>query len=211
MKLLRILILFVFSCTFAYGQAKELVYGLKAGINYSNMVSKNNNGNIETGFKAGLLFGGTVDYLLTKKILLQSGLIISGKGCKYIMNTIKVKLNYLEIPVNVLYKLKIKPLYIILNGGPYVGLAAAGKYKAKDKIFGTTENPSNKSTINFGTGKNDKFRRFDFGFNTGAGVEYNSIYAGLQFGFGLFNVAANNDNGAVDKNYVFSISFGYKF
>jgi len=80
--------------------------------------------------------------------------------------------------------------------GPYLAYALSGK----DKSDGET------TDITFGDGG---MRRFDMGLGIGAGVEFGPMVAGLNYQFGIANVADSSDGKA--KNKVFQISVAYMF
>lgn len=205
------LLLMMLFCCIATQSFAQIKYGVNAGLNLSTLVVKNNDGatteNISA--KAGLHIGFTAEYSFTDKFAFESGLLYSSKGTKYrytdsgITYKETINYNYLEIPMNGVYKIDLGNEKVLLKAGPYLGFAFSGKYIYDD---GSTDK------VNIGSDRNtDDIKLLDFGLNFGAGIEIKSYTFGLQYGVGLANISTDTSNGNKISNSVFGISLGYKF
>jgi hypothetical protein len=186
-------------------------FGPKAGINISNMLAKDNDVNMskDIKMKIGFHIGGIVEYSFTEKFALEPGLLLSTKGYKIDFDGMKGTLNidYLEIPINAIYKISLggDAIKIFFAAGPYLGIALTGK--SKSEVAGQ----KTEKKIMIGSGEYKDIKPIDFGLNIGAGVEIKSILFGFQYGLGLANVSPVTTNGAKMANRVIGISFGYLF
>src|SRR5688572_13915466 len=79
-------------------------FGIRAGVNFQNINGKDASGNdldnnVLTGFHGGVNAENPVGY----GFYIQPGILYSMKGSKG-TNDSKIKLNYIEVPVNFIYK-----------------------------------------------------------------------------------------------------------
>jgi hypothetical protein len=214
-KLLVVVILLTMS-TGTFAQSK-FRFGAKAGLNLAGMLVKDNDQDISKDFKLkmGLNIGGLVEYAFTEKFVLESGLSFSMKGHKFDKAGLKYNynLNYIELPINAAYKISLGNIKIAIKAGPYFGFALSGKMKSKDKIFMAPDGSlTDELKINIGTDKDkDDLKPLEIGFNFGAGIEFNGMLFGAQYGLGLANLSPDTGNGAKVKNKVIGIYVGYLF
>ncbi|RYY06233.1 MAG: PorT family protein, partial [Sphingobacteriaceae bacterium] len=124
----RIYISVVFLMMHQLLQAQTVKFGAKAGVNFASVKAYNNptssvyQSKIYTNLKIG-----EITEIGWTKFALQTGLVLNGKGGidTYInpeTNTNRrknVRLYYLEIPVNFLYKVPVKAGTLFFGGGPY--------------------------------------------------------------------------------------------
>lgn len=146
-------------------------------------------------------------------LALQPGIYFSGKGFskKYSQGstqaTYKVNTYYLEFPINILYKHEFGDIKAFIHSGPYFGIGLFGKEIYSDN----THDPDVKETIKWGNTDDNRFRRMDFGWNFGGGVEFDKFIFSLNYALGLRNIYPYYPSIFKEKNRVFSISFGYYF
>lgn len=194
------------------------------GMNFSNMVEKDNKYNYtkEENYKSrvgghiGILFG----FNAGEKVSLQTGLLLSTRGFKiveedrYEKEVEKINLSYIEVPFLVSYNHKIKDNFKVYGGvGPVLGVAIGGK----DIEIYTDKEDSRKSEksvdkMYYGNHYNDDFKRLDLGLMVQAGVQYDKYKLGLFFNHGLLNISSNNYfeiGRVIQKNKVFGISVAY--
>jgi hypothetical protein len=115
---------------------------------------------------------------------------------------LNVNLNYLEIPINAIYKIEVGSSKLCINAGPYLGYALSGKTSIGEES----------ESLAVGSSDDDDLKALDYGFNIGAGIEINdAITIGLQYGLGLANLFIDSDNGYKLNNRVIGISVGYMF
>ena len=157
--------------------------GLKGGLNFAKESE-------DSKSLLGLQLGVVGDYFFTENIFANTGLLYSMKGAKYKNGntTTKFPIHYLEIPINVGYKADLgNDLAFFAQAGPYLGFGIAA------------------DDFKFGSGPGE-LKRFDIGFNVGAGIEYNKFQFGATYGYGFANIA----NGPGEfKNRVLSLTAVY--
>ena len=184
----------------------KVKYGVKAGLNLANINEKSSFGSENDGktSKIGFHFGGTAEFPASEAVSVQTGLLFSSKGYKvsYLGVSGSMNVNYLEIPINTIYKIEIGSSKLCLSAGPYLGYAVSGNLKQGDVEV----------DLKIGSGDEDYYKALDYGLNIGAGVELNDkITIGLQYGIGLANISSYTEYGTSAKNNVFGISVGYMF
>ncbi len=113
-------------------------------------------------------------------------------------------ISYLGIPLNLAYKYSFtEKSDFFIQAGPYLGYGLSGKL-----------NPAGKVLIFSAEGG---LKRFDYGVGFGAGVEFGSLVASLNYQLGLMNLLEPMSSDFLDlsdmklKNKVFQISIAYMF
>jgi hypothetical protein len=155
--------------------------------------------------KPGFQLGVVADYALSDAFSIQPGLLIATQGYKVKNDGYKstTNVNYLQVPINAQYKLDLGGMKLLLQAGPYLGIALSGK--TKSKYDGESESES----IKFGSGDEDQMKRGDFGLGFGAGLQFGNIQAGLGYNIGLANIADSDD--VKVKNNGLAITVTYLF
>jgi hypothetical protein len=190
--------------------------GVEAGINFQNLNGKSQNGDKLTN-KLMPGFHGGVNVLIpiAPEIYFQPGLLFSVKGASSdligIPHDLKIKLNYLELPLNLLYRGQLGDNFVLLGFGPYAGYAISGKTIVNDV----------KEKIRFensvGSGASGTYMRaFDAGANIFAGYELSGgLFFTLNAQLGLININPDYTSIADDKSMLkntgFGVSVGYRF
>lgn len=202
---------------------------IKGGVNLANL-SVTDDGRVDeanelTSFHAGI----GLDIPLSDGLSLQPGLLLTGKGAKTQFGQTtdatywKATSNplYVELPLNLVGKIALSEYTkIYLGAGGYAAAGVGGKNEREGKILGSTFNsesdiifsdddPTTSAEENAGYGK---LKRFDYGLNALAGLEFNKFTIGANYGYGLAKINSNTNNNANDegKHRVFSISLGIK-
>ena len=189
----------------------KTTFGIRAGVNFQNINGKdaaenNLENDLTTGFHAGL----NAEVPLGTGFYLQPGVLYSIKGAEF-NNNAKVKLSYIEVPINFVYKPILGSGNMILGFGPYAGFGIGGKIKSggseTDIDFGSSYNAANPATY---------FKSFDAGGNLLAGYEFaNKVSFQLNAQLGLVNINKENEGITADKtrwrNTGFGASLGYRF
>lgn len=194
-------------------------YGVRAGLNLSNMLLRsdgvtNYNGNV---LHPGFHLGVTTEFPISQIFSFETGLIFTKKGYKFNLDApifpvgnytqqSQANLYYLDIPLTakVIHELNAVKLYGVF--GPYMGLGMSGRVKSETIKDGETQ----RSEIDVEWGANN-YKRFDFGLIIGAGVEIKSIQLGLTYNLGLANVLADSKNDTRLNNRVIALTVGYRF
>lgn len=180
---------------FALGNAQETRFGIKGGLNISNVVG----GDVDnTKSLVGFHVGGLAEIHVVEKFFIQPELLYSAQGTKFdgpLGTDGDIKLNYLNIPVLAKY-------YFIENkfsveAGPQLGILLSAKAEGEDI--------------------KDFTRSVDFGFNIGAGYNFtDNLSAGLRYTIGLSPLSDDDIDNADDyydsaKNSNLAIFLAYKF
>ncbi len=197
-KLLTIVALMVLGATTSFAQL-----GLRAGVNFDN-ISKEDDFDLDK--KTGFHLGAVYNIDLIGSFSLEPGLYFSQKGFK--LNDDDANMNYLELPVNVKFKMvDLSALAIDAHIGPFAALGLGGKWKTD--ILGEKEDVKIFDDDEMGC------KRFDFGLQMGLGaVIMNKIYAGVNYDMSLTKIDADlglgKDN-LKESNHVWMISVGLNF
>lgn len=194
-------------------QAQKI--GIKAGLNLSNMLMKDDDGTYSDEFKMNPGYHvGVIAEFGTGNLLFQPGLLLSTKGFKLSEDIegygfeSKMNLMYLDIPLLLKTYYAIQTVRIFGEIGPYLGMGLSGKTKYESTIAGQTT--TEEGDVNFGSdADNDDFKRLDYGFMIGAGLEIQALQISIMYAMGLANISAYTDEGAAVNNRVVSISVAY--
>lgn len=173
---------------------------LKGGVNFSSAYDVKPN-MFDKDFKAGFSLGVQLDRKLDHHLYFQSGISFTTKGVEFNPkgNDKPTKINqmYLQLPLALAYKFHLdRKTYLVLNLGPYIAYGIGGKI----------DDGSAKEHNSFGKAR---LRRFDTGLLGGIGLEVDRVLLGLNYEYGLLDIAQPKKNSY--KNQNISISLGYKF
>lgn len=95
-----------------------------------------------------------------------------------------LRVNSLELPV--LARVHLKKLYI--NAGPYASYNVGGRLK----VAGSSASVETSTKVSFGNSSTD-LRRWDYGFQTGAGYNFilkqSTLTLDVRYGYGLANIS----------------------
>jgi len=181
-------------------------YGVKGGVNISKV--QFNKDIFEAENVIGFHIGPTVEYKWKLGLGLDAAILYSQKGFRTDfenLDNVNLKNSYIEVPVNVRYKLKIPLISPYVAAGPYMSFLVGDKEKKVNYWI---------SDI-FGQEGQLKSKTFGFGVNFTAGLEVlNRIQLGCTYNWGLidnfndFNVKDVNYNG---KTHTWMISAGVLF
>lgn len=193
--LITFLSLFVFT-----SNAQEL--GFHFGLNYANILDKDDTRNVteflDFSNAIGLNIGVDLQLKALDHLFLKTGLAYSQKG--YTSDRLQqgplgsaardVNLNYLELPLHLLYSSnqKIAPY---ISGGVYVAYLLGGKYEFVDSDF--------ESALEA------EIKNLDLGASASAGMRINSIALEIGYNFGLLNVSNNTSENSVRKTRSLSV------
>jgi hypothetical protein len=192
--------------------AGRTTFGLRAGVNFATINGKEPNGDklendINTGFHVGLnaeIPVGTGTYL-------QPGVLYSQKGAEF-EDSAELQLNYIEIPVNLVYKPVLGAGRLLLGFGPYVGFGLGGKLKVDNGAETDVEFTKNYDINYVGRAQ---YKGIDGGANLLAGYEFsNKLSFQINAQLGLTQLTPGTDgteSRLKQKNTVFGISAGYRF
>lgn len=211
---LFVLFILLVSVTSVFSQVK---LGPKFGFNLADMLCKDKQitYSVDYKMKFGFHFGGTAEYSVNESFFVEASLLFSTKGYKLDSAGKKIStgINYIELPINAVYKIDLRNSKLVVFAGPYFGFAMSGKMKGNSDYFRNTDGSySNVHTMKLGSDKDhDDLKHFDYGLNLGAGYEKNNITVSLQYGIGLANLSPKVIGGLKARNMVIGISCSYKF
>lgn len=194
---------------------KMVSFQIRAGVNFQNLngeiEGEDADGDLLTAFHAGV----EVPINIAPEFYIQPGVIYSMKGTKNKDADSKIKLSYIEIPVNFVYKPMLGMGNLILGVGPYVAFGIGGKVKNEDGDDIDIEF-ENDITLAQAESETPYFKRMDFGGNLIAGYQFsNRLFFQLNAQLGMTNIFPKIDGDSNDdwklKNTGFGISVGYGF
>jgi hypothetical protein len=175
--------------------------GFKAGASQDNQRINVKEGSIfgSDNYK-GYHVGIAGDLALGRNWYLQPQLLFSRKGATHLSSTgagdIKVRMSYVEVPVNILYKLDL-PFGKVFGG---TGAAFSYAVGGKEQQGGVTRKLYN------GTVRD--WKRGDVSLTFTAGLEFNSgFFASVNSQKGLMDI--HRTDGVSVKNKSMSVSVGY--
>jgi hypothetical protein len=210
-KILSTLMILFLSASFALAQTTEtakMSFAVIGGINFQNLNGKTPAGvKLENDMLMGYHLGVNVQIPIAPEFYFQPGLMYAVKGAK---NTYALlgtefksttKINYIEMPLNLVYKASLGQGYFMLGFGPYLAYGIGGN-----------------STIEGGsvTVEQDlNYKEFDAGANIFAGYKMAAgIFLQLDTQFGMLNINPENsdsNNKSTTNNTGFGLSVGYRF
>lgn len=165
--------------------AQNVKFGLKTGLNISSFTG----GELGKNNLFGFHVGGFAEFKLNEKFSLQPELLYSTKGTE-VENLVKIKVDYLAIPLMVKYYLSEK---FSIEAGPQASFLVNDKAEFDDGSIPDADIDASS---------------FDFGLNAGLGYNFNSdLFTQVRYNYGITTVGENPDV----KNSVFQFSLGYKF
>lgn len=196
--------------------------GIIMGLNLSTQLIKDDDNSIskDLGLKMnpGVHLGVIVEIPVYKFLSLETGLIITTKGFKYLVTNPlgEAKYNnylfYLDLPITIKGTLDLDAVKLYAAFGPYLGLGVYGF--TETKITSIIKDDTSTDETKWGSDKiKDDYKRFDFGLTFGGGVELGvvPIFLGVSYDLGLINISPDSDNGHHCNNRVLKISLGVKF
>lgn len=195
--------------SFSFGQT---TYGILVGPQFSKFSLENNDDRSVSDLLVRIRAGFTADLHLADEFYIGTGLLYSGKGGKE--TGLKMTMNYVQVPVNFLFKPVVGKGKLNLGAGPYAAFAVSGKWHATDGVGRGSFSAFGDEAVQAGL----KMKRFDAGLGIVAGYELNSgLYLGLHADLGLVNTMSNNKDGMLgyldlrSKTTAFGVSVGAKF
>ena len=227
------------------GIQAQTTFGLRGGANLSKLSYDNDSENYfgeaeNLKPKIGFHFGPTYDSEISEKFSIESALLISTKGFKWVEENENYEFTYKENPMYVELQIAAKGTFQIKDSldfialaGPYLGYGIGGKWSEYEKSNGEVDEDSGK--LNWGDGLEDHYKPLDYGLVIGAGVEYERWQLLLTYTHGMTNVIpdglvgegnslSDSPNTTIShsksndevisyniKNRVIGVSLGYRF
>lgn len=186
----KLFLLTACAATMAFTSSAQIGIAPVVGLNMANLAGENADGDMKMGFHIGVL----KDFQISDNFSVQPGILFSSKGSKTKIDLgplgstdLKLNLNYIEIPINAVYRFNGEDGGFMLHGGPYLGYLMSAKL---NETSGT-----------------DGMKKMDFGINVGAGYQLPmGLFVRAQYGLGLASIY---EEGGSVTNRVIGISVGY--
>lgn len=227
-KLLTISAILLFS---SLALQAQIGFGLLGGVNFQNINGKESNGDkLSNGLLVGFHAGVNVNIPLVENFYIQPGLLFSVKGARNNLfempvkasgdnYTTTTKINYVEIPLNFLYRPQVGNGYVLLGFGPYVAFGIGGSQKFESGNLTNDQKitfQNEISLVEFIDINNAYFRRLDAGANIFFGYEMPMgvfLQLNAQLGLLKINPVHSWDSGdeTAYKNTGYGLSIGYRF
>jgi hypothetical protein len=233
----KIILFSAFAVSYVTSMA-QVSFGAQAGVNLAfgkaatDIVDPFFNTTLTNDPKAGFTVGVLAEIPLGEKFAFRPELNFIQKGSTTgISNALfgfdpqqKITLNYIELPLNVVYKLNVGSGNFFFGLGPAVAFGISGKVKLSDPSDPTDPDLNRTAKVKFDGKKNDvlsatdndaHLKRLDVGVNALAGYKLqNGLFFKLGYNYGVLNIDPNKENALPQnqttyKNRGFNICIGY--
>src|SRR5437763_1862341 len=105
MKRILILVSTIAMVSFVKAQTEPTTFGVKAGVNFQNLTGHDvNGGQLSNRLKPGISLGVNAQIPIAEEFYLQPGVEFNQKGAKSSDGYYTTSLNYIDVPVNFVYK-----------------------------------------------------------------------------------------------------------
>ena len=190
MKRLIAVVLFFLSlslvCNAQDGNAeqKKITFAVRGGLNIANHIPMSY---LTSGdrheWRHAYNFGATCDYSHTENFLMRSGLLYSAKGFKDVYKRY-THLDYLEMPVLAIFQKPVGNLIKLeAQAGLYFACGIGGERRMEKTIGDGYDYELSFEDSHYGY---ESHKRFDWGWNVGAGVNVGRIYIGCTYEVSAF-------------------------
>jgi len=200
-------LLILAACCVTLAVTAQTTYGVRAGSNFSSITTKIQGGKNTSNMLVGVAAGVYANLPVAPELVLQPSLMYEGKGGsdQQAGYRVKTRLNYLTLPVDLLYRSPLSPGGFWSVGlGPYFGYGLSGKVSG-----GPNNGNSGVDPFKVGGGS---IKRFDFGADVQLGYESASGFnIGISTELGVLNTAKHGDSKNASRNTSFDILLGYTF
>lgn len=188
----------------------QVTFAPRVGFNMANIGGDNAD---DFKMKSGMQIGAVANIGFSDALSLQPALLFSQKGTKEDWDdaTIKMSLNYLELPINVVYGLNLGGNQLQFFAGPYLGYGISGKISSDVEGFEDIDVQFISDAIDADEDK-AAVAPLDLGFNIGAGYKINNIQIQADYGLGLANINPLYDGKASENtntNGLIQLSVAY--
>jgi hypothetical protein len=227
-KLSLSLLVTFFLCTITV--RAQTSFGIQAGVSFSNVTMKGEHGEKRyTQAVSGLRLGLNAEIPLSHVFFVQPAFFYIRKGYKQedglyrSGGDVKIKANYIELPINLVFKPNFLSRHLYIGAGPYLGYGLGGSWRSKTGAVIGDIQIGNKGDIIFRNdaaegGSIESFvygKPFDYGANFLAGYVLPgglSVQVNGQLGLANLNPKFSGTKlGGTLKNTSWGVSLGYKF
>lgn len=192
------------------GAQAQVTYGPEVSLIGTNYTDNSNGRSSSAKAIISYRIGAVVDAPLCGHFSIQPAVFYVRNGYKFDANTVNVsvRVNTLEVPVNVMYKVDVHGGDNFFVGlGPYFALNMSGTYDESDNFFG-----SRNGSLNIGSGPTDILKTVDFGLGINTGYQLsNGLFLRLFYQKGLLNLAGKAEVGGTEHSTNYGIGVGMLF
>lgn len=232
-RLLALTFILLISAPFIMAQTSDSKagFGLIGGVNLQSLAGKDYNGDkIDPQLTIGFHAGVNAIIPIAPEFYFQPGLLFTTKGGKstFAENPVKAagddleittKLNYIEMPLNLLYRPVLGNGHMLLGFGPYVAYGIGGKENHSGGIMDVDVDYDVKFKSEVANEDSDVYsyyKPFDAGANIFFGYEFSAgIFMQLNAQLGMLKVnpdyVSESNSKTSIKNTGFGVSLGYRF
>lgn len=202
------------------GEQSKVSFGLLGGINFQNMTGKDASGDdLNNDMVIGYHVGANIQIQIVPEFYFQPGLMFTTKGAKNSSGLITetIKLSYVTMPLDFVYKGHLGNGYVMVGVGPYLGYGVGGSTKYEGEDLSLTSDVEFTNTVEATANPFvPYYKALDIGANIFVGYEMsNGIFMLLNTDLGLVSISPEdkriiNDESNI-KNTGFGASLGYRF
>ncbi|WP_285058250.1 outer membrane beta-barrel protein [Pedobacter ginsengisoli] len=204
-------------CGTARSQEKRVSFMLGAGMTYNSFYSKHSRYVDGSDFGGEYEFiwsyyaEGIVDINLKNSFALRTGLKYIGKGARpeefvsgsYRSQYKDEKLFMLEVPVNLVRRIKLGNRALVLSGGLFGGFMVSGMKKYQNGYYDRPYDPD-APYLNV-------YKDFELGLNLKTEYEFmENTFVGVGYEVGLLNLIKPSNSGTI-RTQAFTFGLGYRF
>jgi hypothetical protein len=193
------------------GSAQNARLGITAGTVFSNYSISAEGITIKGKSRTGLTAGVLADIPIGKSLSFQPAVNFVQYGTTFeevsgdYTATDKVKINSIEIPLNVLYNLPAGKGRFFVGAGPSLSFHLSGKRNSYDSENGNQP----EVTLKFGSNADADMKSLNIGANFTAGYVFtNGLFISACFNAGLSNLEPDSED-ASTKSHYFGIRIGF--
>jgi hypothetical protein len=213
-KMKKIITIAVIASSFlTAASAQKTTFGFNGGVTMSSYKTKSDGETFTSKLRTGFSLGFVTDIPLSKSVSLQPALQYTQKGGvetgtqDYQDYKQTTTLNYLEIPVNLIYKTNSANTKFYIGAGPSIAFGINGLTEYESGDLTSTTN------VKFGNGEDDDVKGLDLGANILAGLMFKSgVSISMNYNIGLSNlvIGGNKDNYLHNRSWGLRIGYMLK-
>jgi hypothetical protein len=189
--------------------AQKTTFGISAGATFASYKATIESISVTSKTQVGFSAGLTASVPFSKNFSFRPQLIFVQKGGKQKDDdyTDKLTLNYIQLPLNVVFNANTPNGTFFIGAGPSLNLGISGKDKWHDNM------ESGGDDIKFGSGDDADFKSFEAGVNVLAGYQFkNGFFISANYNAALNNIAPKDPEfSSKYHNRYFGIQVGIMF
>ena len=210
MKKIFLSLVFLISIA-SIADAQKITYAVSAGVANANTFVKDDILKVEgLGAKNGFTGGVSATIPFSKLFNFQPAINFVQKGYKNEEYKTSLTLNYIEVPLLLVFKTRNKDDGdkkaddFFFGIGPSVAFGTTGEYKLK------TDSGTVTAKVNFGNNNNDEMKRVDLGANVMMGCQFfNNFFFSINYNIGFSDLSPAKD--IHYRNNYLGFKVGYSF